>query len=236
MGSRSSQSFRPGSWLGRRAGVAAVGCWPSGGSSRRASSGGRPARKSNTRCSCLFLVRLVLLFRAGRPPDDARRELGRGQAPRSRLCPDGAQAPGPDSRGADPCRALALNLTNQRSFYVLVSRAKDGVTIATSDRAGLIAAIRERSGEQQTALDQLEARLAPVIAQTAMQQTAQEQQREQQQLEQQRERTMLLAREREATDDGKHNAKPGGRDADLGQERGNPSTNRQRDHDDDLGY
>ena len=49
-----------------------------------------------------------------------------------------------------------LNLTNQRSFYVLVSRAKDGVTIATSDRAGLIDAIRERSGEQQAALDQLE--------------------------------------------------------------------------------
>ena len=129
-----------------------------------------------------------------------------------------------------------LNLTHQRSFYVLVSRAKDGVTIATSDRAGLIAAIRERSGEQQAALDQLEARMAPVIAQTAMQQTIQEQQGEQRQLEQQRERAMLLAREREATDDGERKAKPGGRDADLGQERGNPSTNRQRNHDDDLGY
>ena len=54
-----------------------------------------------------------------------------------------------------------LNLTHQRSFYVLVSRAKDGVTIATSDRTGLIEAIRERSGEQQAALDRLEVQPGP---------------------------------------------------------------------------
>ena len=71
-----------------------------------------------------------------------------------------------------------LNLINQRSFYVLISRAKDGVIIATSDRAGLVAAIRERSGEQQAALDELETRLAPSVAQAAMQQTVQEQERE----------------------------------------------------------
>ena len=61
-----------------------------------------------------------------------------------------------------------LNLINQRSFYVLVSRARDGSTIATGDRNGLTLAIRERSGEQQAALDRLEASQAREIARTAM--------------------------------------------------------------------
>ena len=74
-----------------------------------------------------------------------------------------------------------LNLINQRSFYVLLSRAKDGVSIATSDRTGLIEAIRERSGEQQAALDRLEVSQAPEIARTAMQEVTQERERERQQ-------------------------------------------------------
>ena len=86
-----------------------------------------------------------------------------------------------------------LNLINQRSFYVLLSRAKDGVTIATSDRAGLIDAIRERSGEQQAALDQLEARQAPEIARAAMQEVTQERERQrQQEREQQQQRERAL--------------------------------------------
>ena len=93
-----------------------------------------------------------------------------------------------------------LNLINQRSFYVLLSRAKDGVTIATSDRAGLIDAIRERSGEQQAALDQLEARQAPEIARAAMQEVTQERERQRQQereQQQQRERALQQQREQE---------------------------------------
>ena len=132
-----------------------------------------------------------------------------------------------------------LNLTNQRSFYVLVSRAKDGVTIATSDRTGLIDAIRERSGEQQAALDQLEVSQAPEIARTAMQEVTQERERErQQQHEQQQQRERALQQQRERTDDDTRKPKPGGRDADLGQERDGPSTSRQqeRDYDDDMGY
>ena len=91
-----------------------------------------------------------------------------------------------------------LNLINQRSFYVLLSRAKDGVTIATSDRAGLIDAIRERSGEQQAALDQLEARQAPEIARAAMQEVTQERERQrQQEREQQQQRERALQQQRE---------------------------------------
>ena len=132
-----------------------------------------------------------------------------------------------------------LNLTHQRSFYVLVSRAKDGVTIATSDRTGLIEAIRERSGEQQAALDRLEVSQAPEIARTALQEVTQERERErQQQHEQQQQRERALQQQRERTDDDTRKPKPGGRDADLGQERDGPATSRQqeRDYDDDMGY
>ncbi|MFZ1429879.1 MAG: MobF family relaxase [Geminicoccaceae bacterium] len=132
-----------------------------------------------------------------------------------------------------------LNLINQRSFYVLISRAKDGVVLATSDRAGLVEAIRERSGEQQAALDRLEARQAPEIARAAMQEVTQERERErQQQHEQQQQRERALQQQRERTDDDTRKPKPGGRDADLGQERDGPSTSRQqdRDYDDDMGY
>ncbi|MGE3738216.1 MAG: MobF family relaxase [Geminicoccaceae bacterium] len=127
-----------------------------------------------------------------------------------------------------------LNLINQRSFYVLISRAKDGVVLATSDRAGLIEAIRERSGEQQAALDRLEQRLAPEIAAAAVQQTRAEQEQGQRRLDEQRERAQALARER--SDEAERRARPGGRAADLGQERDNPTTSRQRDYDDDMGY
>ncbi len=132
-----------------------------------------------------------------------------------------------------------LNLINQRSFYVLISRAKDGVVLATSDRTGLIEAIRERSGEQQAALDQLEVSQAPEIARTAMQAVTQERERErQQQHEQQQQRERALQQQRERTDDDTRKPKPGGRDADLGQERDGPATSRQqdRDYDDDMGY
>ena len=132
-----------------------------------------------------------------------------------------------------------LNLTNQRSFYVLLSRAKEGVTIATSDRAGLIEAIRERSGEQQAALDRLEVSQAPEIARTAMQEVTQERERErQQQHEQQQQRERALQQQRERTDDDTRKPKPGGRGADLGQERDGPTISRQpeRDYDDDMGY
>ena len=132
-----------------------------------------------------------------------------------------------------------LNLINQRSFYVLISRAKDGVVLATSDRAGLIDAIRERSGEQQAALDRLEVSQAPEIARTAMQEVTQERERQrQQEREQQQQRERALQQQRERTDDDTRKPKPGGRDADLGQERDGPPARRQqdRDYDDDMGY
>jgi len=127
-----------------------------------------------------------------------------------------------------------LNLINQRSFYVLLSRAKDGVVLVTSDRAGLIEAIRERSGEQQAALDRLEQRLAPEIAATAVERTRAEQEQAQRRLDEQRERAQALARER--SDQSERRTRPGGRAADLGQERDVSTTDRQRDYDDDLGY
>jgi len=120
---------------------------------------------------------------------------------------------------------------------VLLSRAKDGVVIATSDRAGLIDAIRERSGEQQAALDQLEARQAPEIARAAMQEVTQERERQrQQEREQQQQRERALQRDK--SDDAARKDKPGGRGTDLGQERDGPATSRQqeRDYDDDMGY
>ena len=130
-----------------------------------------------------------------------------------------------------------LNLINQRSFYVLISRAKDGVTIASSDRAGLVEAIRERSGEQQAALDELETRLAPSVAQAAMQQTVQEQERErarEQEARQQREQAR--AGERDLAIETGAKSRPGGRDVDLDQTTSSAGSSRQRDYDDDLGY
>ena len=106
--------------------------------------------------------------------------------------------------------------------------------LATSDRAGLIAAIRERSGEQQAALDRLEQRQAPEIAATAVERTRAEQEQGQRRLDEQRERAQALARER--SDEAERRVRPGGRDADLGQKRDAPTTSRQRDYDDDLGY
>ena len=129
-----------------------------------------------------------------------------------------------------------LNLINQRSFYVLLSRAKDGVTIATSDRAGLIDAIRERSGEQQAALDQLEARQAPEIARAAMHEVTQERERQRQQEREQQQQRERALQQRDKSDEDARKTKPGGRGTDLGQERDGPATNRQRDYDDDMGY
>ena len=116
-----------------------------------------------------------------------------------------------------------LNLVNQRSFYVLVSRAKDGVTLVTSDRAGLIDAIRERSGERQAALDQPELRSAAEIARQAMQQTAAE--REQGQARRQAQHDAVRERRQ----------RPASRSIDLP-----PAAPASRDSapqiDDDLGY
>ena len=130
-----------------------------------------------------------------------------------------------------------LNLINQRSFYVLISRAKDGVTIATSDRAGLVGAIRERSGEQQAALDELETRLAPSVAQAAMQQTVQEQERERaREQDARRQREQAAARERDLAAETGARSKAGGRAVDLEQTASPGASSRQRDYDDDLGY
>lgn len=46
------------------------------------------------------------------------------------------------------------NLTNQRSFYVAISRAKAEAIVVTDDRAKLVEAIRERTGAAQAALDE----------------------------------------------------------------------------------
>ena len=103
-----------------------------------------------------------------------------------------------------------LNLINQRSFYVLLSRAKDGVTIATSDRSGLIDAIRERSGEQQAALDQLEARQAPEIARAAVQEITQERERQRQQEREQQHQRERALQQRDKSDDDARKASPAG--------------------------
>ena len=47
----------------------------------------------------------------------------------------------------------AANLVDQKSFYVGISRAKKSATIFTNDRGKLIAAINERAGQAQSALD-----------------------------------------------------------------------------------
>ncbi|MDE1895481.1 MAG: relaxase domain-containing protein [Rhodospirillales bacterium] len=48
--------------------------------------------------------------------------------------------------------SAATNLLDQKSFYVGLSRAKEATVIYTNDRAKLVAAIAERTGEKQTAL------------------------------------------------------------------------------------
>lgn len=45
-----------------------------------------------------------------------------------------------------------INLVNQKSFYVSISRAKDSVTLVTDDERRLVTAIHERAGEKPTAL------------------------------------------------------------------------------------
>ena len=120
---------------------------------------------------------------------------------------------------------------------MLLSRAKDGVTIATSDRAGLIDAIRERSGEQQAALDQLEARQAPEIARAAMQEVTQERERQRQQEREQQQQRERALQQRDKSDDDARKAKPGGRGrrSRPGAQHDPPPTG-QRDYDDDMGY
>ncbi|MGV1681737.1 MobF family relaxase [Sphingopyxis sp. NJF-3] len=48
----------------------------------------------------------------------------------------------------------AVNLVDQKSFYVGISRAKQSATIFTNDRAKLVSAINERAGTVQTAIAQ----------------------------------------------------------------------------------
>ena len=48
----------------------------------------------------------------------------------------------------------ATNLIDQKSFYVGISRAKESIAIYTNDRAKLVSAISERSGQVQTAIAQ----------------------------------------------------------------------------------
>ena len=49
-----------------------------------------------------------------------------------------------------------INLVNQKSFYVAISRAKDGVTLVTDEEGKLVTAIHERAGEKPTALGKLD--------------------------------------------------------------------------------
>ena len=46
----------------------------------------------------------------------------------------------------------ATNLIDQKSFYVGISRAKESIAIYTNDRAKLVSAISERSGQVQTSI------------------------------------------------------------------------------------
>ncbi|MBO9581117.1 MAG: relaxase domain-containing protein [Sphingobium sp.] len=46
----------------------------------------------------------------------------------------------------------AINLVDQKSFYVGISRAKESATIFTNDRGKLVSAINERAGRVQTAI------------------------------------------------------------------------------------
>ncbi|MGD9662260.1 MAG: hypothetical protein AB7U63_13395, partial [Porticoccaceae bacterium] len=48
----------------------------------------------------------------------------------------------------------AVNLLDQKSFYVAISRAKESAAIFTNDRAKLTSAINERAGLTQTAIAQ----------------------------------------------------------------------------------
>lgn len=50
--------------------------------------------------------------------------------------------------------SAATNLVDQKSFYVGISRAKESAVIVTNDRSKLVAAITERAGQVQTAIDQ----------------------------------------------------------------------------------
>ena len=58
----------------------------------------------------------------------------------------------------------AINLIDQKSFYVGVSRAKSSVAIYTNDRAKLVSAINERAGVTQTAVVQAVRVAAPEAA------------------------------------------------------------------------
>jgi conjugative relaxase-like TrwC/TraI family protein len=67
----------------------------------------------------------------------------------------------------------AINLVDQKSFYVGISRARESVTILTNDRGRLITAINERAGTVQTAIAQaviappaISKASAPALAQT----------------------------------------------------------------------
>ncbi len=53
----------------------------------------------------------------------------------------------------------AANLVDQKSFYVSVSRARESVAIYTNDRGRLVAAINERAGLAQTAMDTSQAEI-----------------------------------------------------------------------------
>lgn len=44
-------------------------------------------------------------------------------------------------------------MIDQRSFYVMVSRARESVTLVTDDAARLVSGIAERAGEQRTAVE-----------------------------------------------------------------------------------
>lgn len=56
----------------------------------------------------------------------------------------------------------AINLIDQKSFYVGISRAKESVAIFTNDRGKLVSAITERAGLAQTAMTQTAAPVASV--------------------------------------------------------------------------
>jgi ATP-dependent exoDNAse (exonuclease V) alpha subunit len=49
--------------------------------------------------------------------------------------------------------STASQLVDQKSFYVALSRARESVAVYTNDRAKLVAAIQERSGVKQVALE-----------------------------------------------------------------------------------
>lgn len=60
----------------------------------------------------------------------------------------------------------ATNLVDQKSFYVGISRAKASATIVTDDRNNLMSAIRERAGQVQTAIAQINFPVAAASAAT----------------------------------------------------------------------